>query len=247
MDITPAAQLHQELESFGIRLAAYEEALLLVHLDLVIEKNEVLNLTRIADVESGITLHIVDSLLLLDAFNQTEGPFLDLGTGAGYPGIPLGIATGRPGVLCDSVKKKTAAVAEFLLGLELSDQLSVSSERVETLGTTMRGHFGCVVARAVASLPVLVEYASPLLSKHGRLVVTKGNLTADERKQGLQAAEQCGMAYKGSQGFELPHDLGHREILVYEKVAMPRVKLPRQIGKAKKEPLCHTVSRETSS
>ena len=221
----------------GISLSEAQERLLLRHLELVIAKNRVLNLTRITSSDAGVTLHVVDSLLLLSAFEETSGRFLDLGTGAGFPGIPLAIATGRKGVLNDSVAKKTVAVAEFLAELGLADELSVSSLRVEALGRTMRGRFGCVTARAVASLPVLVEYAAPLLANHGRLVVTKGNLADDERASGAEAARLCGMAAVGSQSFELPRALGHREVLVYERVAKPLVKLPRAIGRAKKEPL----------
>ena len=88
-------QLHEELHEFGIGLSDELEALLLKHLELVIEKNQVLNLTRISSPEAGVTLHVVDSLLLLPAFRETEGPYLDLGTGAGFPGLPAP-AGGKP-------------------------------------------------------------------------------------------------------------------------------------------------------
>ena len=82
------------------------------YLDLVIEKNKELNLTRIETREKGMLLHIEDSLSCIDEFTSQDGPFLDIGTGGGFPGVPLAIASGRTGVLIDSVQKKARAVQE---------------------------------------------------------------------------------------------------------------------------------------
>ena len=235
--MTYREQLAHELAAYDIQLTDQQLALLLRHLELVIDKNKVLNLTRIDTPESGITRHVVDSLLLLPAFQQTRGAFLDLGTGAGFPGVPLAIASDRSGVLCDSVKKKVVALDEFIQELGLSELLSTSSERAETLAASHKGQFGCVVARAVASLPVLLEYATPLLRRHGRVILTKGKLSDEERAQGAAAARLCGLRLVDVCELELPRDEGHREIVVYEKVAPAKLKLPRAVGKAKKEPL----------
>ena len=235
--MTYQEQLAQELAEYDIRLSDAQLALLMRHLELVIEKNKVVNLTRIDTPESGITRHVVDSLLLLPSLQETSGTFVDLGTGAGFPGVPLAIASGRKGVLCDSVKKKVVAVDEFIGELGLAEQLSTTSARAEALGATHKGRFGCVVARAVASLPVLLEYATPLLCKGGRVILTKGSLSAEERAEGSAAARLCGLAEVEARALELPRGEGHREIVVYEKVAPAKLKLPRAVGKAKKEPL----------
>lgn len=216
---------------------------LIRYLDLVLEKNKVLNLTAVRDWDKALVLHLVDSLTLLEEFDkQPQGLknrlFLDMGCGAGFPGIPLALARPeRHGMLCDSVKKKIKAVDEFIAALGLGEQLQTSSERLETLGMTHRRSCGCVVARAVGSLPVLIEYATPILSRRGRLVVSKGIPEESELEAGLEAAELCGLELMSQRLFDLPQGYGQRTVLTYEKVAEPTVALPRAVGAAHKQPL----------
>ncbi|MBQ9006585.1 MAG: 16S rRNA (guanine(527)-N(7))-methyltransferase RsmG [Atopobiaceae bacterium] len=240
MELDARAQLTSEASTFGIELDDAQTNLLLAHLDLVIEKNKVLNLTRIVDRSDAVTKHLVDSLLFCVALDKADcprGAFLDLGTGAGFPGIPFGIVTQRPGLLIDSVGKKVAAVQEFIDALGLSDKLSSRAVRVEVLGKEQRGQFSCVTARAVAELNVLVEYASPLLRRDGILIASKGKLSDGELSDALYAAPLCGMEYVSRETFELPHDAGHREVAVFRKVGRPQIKLPRAVGAAKHKPL----------
>lgn len=216
---------------------------LIRYLDLVLEKNKLLNLTAVREWDKALVLHLVDSLTLLEEFDkQPQGLknrlFLDMGCGAGFPGIPLALARPeRRGMLCDSVKKKIKAVDEFIAALGLGEQLQTSSERLETLGMTHRRSCGCVVARAVGSLPVLIEYATPILSRRGRLVVSKGVPEESELEAGLEAAELCGLELMSQRLFDLPQGYGQRTVLTYEKVAEPTVALPRAVGAAHKQPL----------
>ena len=216
---------------------------LIRYLDLVLEKNKVLNLTAVREWDKALVLHLVDSLTLLEEFDkQPQGLknrlFLDMGCGAGFPGIPLALARPeRHGMLCDSVKKKIKAVDEFIAALGLGEQLQTSSERLETLGMTHRRSCWCVVARAVGSLPVLIEYATPILSRRGRLVVSKGVPEESELEAGLEAAELCGLELMSQRLFDLPQGYGQRTVLTYEKVAEPTVALPRAVGAAHKQPL----------
>lgn len=231
-------ELSEMLSAYGIETIEEQRKLLLRHLELVIDKNRELNLTRIADWYSGMVLHILDSLLLVSAVDGAPaGAFLDMGTGAGYPGIPLGIVTGRRGLLVDSVGKKVNAVAGFVNELGLAGQLSCKHARVEDLARERRDAFPVVVARAVAQTNVLVEYAAPLLSQDGRLVLTKGNLSEDELAAGQSAARVCGMRRVSRETCELPDDMGHREIVVFKKCGRPSVHLPRKAGEAKRHPL----------
>ncbi len=208
------------------------------HLELVIERNRSVNLTRITSWDDAVCLHIVDSLLLQDAFAAAPaGAFVDVGTGAGYPGIPLAVVTGRKGTLVDSVGKKAQAVREFVDALGLTDQLRVESLRIEELARRERGRYAVVTARAVAQTGVLVEYAAPLLRKGGRLVVAKARPTDEELAVGDRVAKLCGMRRVSRETYELPHDLGHREIISYECVKNPSIKLPRATGMAQHHPL----------
>ena len=215
-----------------------QATLLARHLDLVIERNRNINLTRITSPEEAAYLHVVDSLLLLGAFvDAPDGMFVDMGTGAGFPGIPLAIVTGRPALLVDSVGKKVACVAEFVGELGLSDHVSVTAARMEQVGKERRGAFALATARAVAQTNVLVEYAAPLLRRGGRLVVAKARPSDEEVAAGERAARVCGMRSVSREAFELPRDLGHREVLVYERTSKPKVALPRAVGMAKHHPL----------
>ncbi len=224
------------LDEQGIPCSSQQCGLLLDHLALVLERNKVMNLTRITSPEEALVLHCLDSLLLEEQVAKTEGPVLDIGTGAGYPGIPLAVMEDRPFVLMDSVGKKARAVGEFAEALGIT-RVRTTQERAESYGAEHRGEFGAVVARAVAPLAVLVEYARPLLHKGGRLIVSKGRLSDDEFGAAQRTADLVGMKLVSRETKELPDDMGHREILVYECAGRSRVKLPRPVGEAKKKPL----------
>jgi len=114
------------LHGYGIDASPQQVKLLVGHLLCVIERNRVVNLTRIVNAEDALVLHILDSLLPLCCNVFEEAPltsFVDIGTGAGYPGIPIGIMTGYQGLLIDSVGKKVDAVHDFVVSPGLSDQL----------------------------------------------------------------------------------------------------------------------------
>lgn len=230
--------LRAALSSSSIEVTEEQLVLLAHHLELVIHKNKYLNLTRIDSFEDGAYLHVVDSLLLRTAFDSApDGKFVDIGTGAGFPGIPLAIVTGRKAVLVDSVGKKVAAVNEFVTELGLERRVHAEATRAEDLGRRARGQFAVVTARAVAQSNVLVEYAAPLLRMSGRLVVAKARPTEDEITTADRAAKICGLKRVSRETFELPGNRGHREVIGYERVGNPSIRLPRAIGLAKHQPL----------
>ena len=233
--------LNTYLKAYGVELRQDQARACLAHLDLVVEKNRVMNLTRITSEREAIIRHVVDSLLLLpsvcDKESATNLRFVDVGTGAGFPGIPLVIASEARGLLIDSVGKKVNAVNEFLTELGLADRASARQIRAEDLAREHTHYYDAVTARAVADLGVLVEYASPLLKMKGRLVVSKGQLTDDELSRGNKTGELVGLSLVSRETYELPEGEGHRVILTYERTGKSRVKLPRQTGMAKHKPL----------
>ena len=132
------------------------EDLLKRHLELVIEANKTTNITRISSWKDGMVLHVQDSLLGLDALNACpEGRYADIGTGAGYPGIPLAIEAGRPTLLVDSVQKKVQILDGFIEELGL-DNVSTYAGRIEDLGREQAGQFAAISARALSKLSVLL-------------------------------------------------------------------------------------------
>lgn len=238
-------QLNSELKWLGLEVPDRDQQLLLAHLDLVLEANQCVNLTRITDPSEAVTLHIVDSLLLYRYFSasqeKTHLPFLDIGTGAGFPGIPLSIVSHKKGVLVDSTQKKIKEVSSFISTLRLGRQLETRAIRAEALSSNSTPNstskYGTVVARAVGQIATLLEYASPLLCKHGSLILSKGKLTDKEYDDGDYAAELLGMKNVSHETLSLPHDAGTRTILCYTKECPSRIKLPRRTGMAQHHPL----------
>lgn len=207
------------------------------HLDLVLEINKTTNLTRILNIEDAAVLHILDSLVLLPYIDKAPvGALLDMGTGAGFPGIPLTIASGRKATYIDSVGKKVDAVNSFIKVLGLKHAHAVH-DRLEEYARSHKKQFSVVTARALAPLPVLVEYAAPYLKDSGLFIVTKGNPSDEELASGMSAAKICGFTLFQNDAIDLPGGLGHREFIILKKSHPASVSLPRANGMAKKNPL----------
>ena len=234
--MTEVNQLIAYARDYNIDITEEQASILIKHLDLVIKKNESINLTRILSREDALVLHLLDSIVLFKYFPDLDGKYMDMGTGAGFPGIALSYLSGRKSVLIDSVAKKIKCVNEFIDQLELQNATGCAV-RLEEYASKHKNEFACITARALASLPVLIEYAAPFLCKGGYLVLTKGNPDEQELESGSKVAKICGMKLIQEDSFDLPNNLGHREILVYQKVANPSIKLPRQTGKAVHDPL----------
>ena len=208
------------------------------YLDSILEANKVTNLTRITDGEQARLLHIEDSLVGLPEVNEAPaGLYGGLGSGGGFPGVPLALATGRKTLLVDSVKKKMAIVQSALDDLSLSEQISTSSERIEDLPLEYKEKFAVLTARALSKLVSLVELASPLLKKGGRLVCYKAQLSSEELEEALAVQDLVGMKMISQREICLSDGETTRTIVVFEKIGKPSIKLPRRIGLAQKQPL----------
>lgn len=207
------------------------------YLELVIEKNKELNLTRIDTKEKGMLLHIEDSLSCLEEFKRQEGEFLDIGTGGGFPGVPLAIATGRTGVLIDSVQKKARAVQEMIEKLELENQIQARGIRSEELALEKGEEFTTVVARAVSSLPAVMELATPLLVPGGELIALRGKKDEVDLEDINHIADKLGLELISRRHIYISETY-ERTIYVFKKVSQASIKLPRRKGMAQKRPLC---------
>lgn len=212
-----------------------DDDLLKRHLELVIEANKITNITRISTWDEGMLLHVEDSLIGLPEVEVApEGRLVDIGSGAGYPGIPLAIESGRTTLLADSVGKKTAILASMVEELGL-DNVEVYTGRIEDLAREKAGVFAVVTARALAQLSVLMELASPLLQDGGRLVCYKANVSDEELQHALSLQERLGMSLVSDRAVELGDAC--RRIISFEKSGRPQINLPRKTGMAQKRPL----------
>ena len=213
-------------------------ALLERHLDLVMAANEQVNLTRITSREEARVLHIEDSLAGLPEVQAAPAGLLgDMGSGAGFPGIPLAAATGRKTVLIESVGKKAAFLKAFVDELGLASEVEVFPGRLEELCETRQGGFAVMTARALSQTGSLMELAAPLLAQGGRLVCYKAQPSEEELAHAMELQETLGLKFVSRRDFTLSDAETHRCILVFEKVAKPKVKLPRRSGMAQKKPL----------
>jgi 16S rRNA (guanine527-N7)-methyltransferase len=166
----------------------------------------------------------------------------DLGAGAGFPGLVLAVALPAARVdLIESGRRKSAVIGRLARAARIENARPVAA-RVEEWGKAPapvggRGAYDAVTARALASLPVLVEYAAPLLSERGVLVAWKGARDADEERAGSEAAEVVGMGYEGAKRVEPFEGAERRHLHVYRKDEPTPDRFPRRPGMAVKRPL----------
>lgn len=193
--------------------------------------------TTVADPATAIDAHLVDSLdgLVLDVVRSATR-VADLGSGGGFPGLPLAIALPRSTVsLVESVGRKAAFLQRTIGALGLGNAAAIA-ERAETWRDGM-GACDLVTARAVAALPVLVEYAAPLLVPGGALVAWKGRRDRADEADGGAAAAATGLEAAGIHRVAPRSGAEHRHLHVYLKVAPTPDRYPRRPGMARKRPI----------
>ncbi|MGI6192654.1 MAG: 16S rRNA (guanine(527)-N(7))-methyltransferase RsmG [Christensenellales bacterium] len=203
---------------------------------LLTEWNERVNLTAVTDDEGVAQKHFADSLLALPYFKGGER-VLDLGTGAGFPGVPLLIA--RPEIsltLMDSVQKKLDFLAELLPKLGLSAAIVHSRAEDAAKKTAFRDGFDAVTSRAVAPMNVLIELTLPFVKPKGAALCFKGPALGEELAIAQKALSELNGKVAEVKAFTLPW--GDRRLAVVQKTAPTPKKYPRQAGKANKQPLC---------
>ena len=223
----------EHLESLSLE----QQSIIERHLQLVIEANRTTNLTRIDTFEEALLLHVEDSLSGLKELQEApSGLYGDLGSGAGYPGVPLSVATGRQTVLIDSRQKKMRILDDIIEEIGCSHQITTYGGRAELLARNRPGSFSVLTARALAKLSVLMELASPLLRKGGHLICYKANLEPSELNHARDIQKETGLQLVSERKFQLGDEY-FRKIIVFEKYATSEVKLPRQEGQAQKNPL----------
>lgn len=205
----------------------------------LLDWNTRVNLTAITDPTDVLLKHFLDSLSLLEVYGDEQARVLDIGAGAGFPGVPLKLA--RPQweiVLLEATGKKVNFQRHIIetLGLQCIEAVH---GRAEELAHTpcYRASFDLVTARAVASLPVLLEYAAPFCCVGGRILLPKKGELADELAQGKRAAHKLGLAFKTEIPVTLPGLDDGRRILVWEQIKLCPEQYPRSGATMAKKPL----------
>ena len=233
-----AHDLHARAAEAGVDLGAEQEELLVRGLLAFLDANERVNLTSIREPLEAVRLHVVDSLTAIKELREApQGEFLDLGTGGGFPGVPLAIVSDRAATLLDSTAKKAREVEAIVNEIGLSCKVEVVAARAEEIAVARQGRYAAVVARAVSALPSLVELAAPLLVPKGHLIALKGVPDQAEYHAGAAAGKLVGLRELHRRSLSLPGGGERRTIVVYERVSDPLITLPRRVGLAQREPL----------
>jgi 16S rRNA methyltransferase gidB len=204
-------------------------------LELLYEKNQVINLTAIRDKEGMLEKHFIDSLLLTKVIKDEEKSFIDVGTGAGFPGLVLAIFYPEKSfLLVDSVRKKIEFINEVIekLGLE---NVKTSFERAEELIKDKRETFDVALCRGVANLRIILEYMIPFIKINGRFLPQKLNL--NEVEESGNALKLLGSTIEEIHKFNLPKCGDERIILEIVKNKKTHEKYPRKTGIPAKKPL----------
>lgn len=233
------------MAAYGVVVDETEAARQVAYLDAIYAENERVNLTRIPYGEEALILHVVDSLLVfaLDGLIDKDSKIIDIGSGGGFPGVPVAVHSSTRVTLLDSVGKKMDAVGRALTAAGITAEVEAISGRAEEIAKARRGSYDVALARAVAPLEVIIEYAAPLLRNEGKLVAYKSELDSEELENGLLVADALGFDIVSRETFSLPQELGNRELLVFQSVRESSVKLPRRNGLARKKPLSTILMR----
>jgi 16S rRNA (guanine527-N7)-methyltransferase len=221
----------------GVELTGEQREKLSRYLDLLLEANARMNLTRITDRAAAEVQHVGDALTVLPFLPKGSFRLADVGSGGGVPGIPLAIV--RPDatvLLIESTKKKAAFLKQAIESLGLTNA-SVSEWRAEEVArSNNRENFDVALARAVATMEWLAEWCLPLVKKGGKMLAMKGPKVADELPGAKKPIKLAG----GGEPVVHPVDLPgteHRVIVEIPKVAKSDTRLPRAATAAKGKPL----------
>lgn len=208
------------------------------YMNLLLEWNEKINLTAIVEPEEVILKHFIDSLTI-NKYIEKNKTIADVGTGAGFPGIPLKIY--RPDlnvILVDSLNKRINFLNEVIDKLDLKEISTVHS-RVEDFGRDKkyRESFDYVTARAVANLTTLSEYLIPITKVNGKCICMKGNDVKEEITNSKNAINLLGGKISKIDEFKLPNSDISRNVIIIDKMKNTPNKYPRKAGIPAKEPL----------
>lgn len=212
----------------------------ILYRDLLKQWNQKINITSIEDDEEIYLKHFIDSILLLNKDNINENKkIIDVGTGGGFPGLPLKIMNNNYKItLLDSLRKRIDFLQEVAYALNLSD-VKLIHGRAEDFGQNKeyREIYDICVSRAVAPLNVLSEYCIPFVKVGGYFAAYKSNIISQEITNSDNAIKKLGGKLKEIKEICIPGTDIIRKIVIIEKVEPTNKRYPRKAGKPSKEPL----------
>jgi 16S rRNA (guanine527-N7)-methyltransferase len=216
------------LSALGLELPREQSELMLRFQELVLAKNKVMNLTAVTDEKAFIETHLIDSLSVLP-YLKNANRIIDIGSGAGFPGILLKIAMPQTEfLLLDSLQKRVRFLEESaeILGLERITFLHARAEDAAKI-SDLRETFDVAVSRAVATLPVLNELCIPFVKPRGCYIAMKGNNYRDEYEESKRMLQELGADEPKIYALQLPYSKAERNLLVFRKTKKTPMRYPR--------------------
>lgn len=236
-------QFYKDLTELHITLSDIQVEQLITYYEMLLEKNQVVNLTAITDFDEVFKKHFIDSLSLVKAcdlsHSETEISLIDIGTGAGFPGLPLKIAYPHLQItLMDSLNKRVDFLNEVIGALEF-DGIDAIHGRAEDFAKPgqLREKYDLCVSRAVANLATLSEYCMPYVKVGGKFISYKSEKVSEELKEAESAISILGGKIEEQVAFTLPDSDMYRNLVVIKKMSETPHKYPRKAGTASKKPL----------
>lgn len=237
-------QLYEKAQKINIELTDRQLKQFQLYYEMLIETNKVMNLTAITEKEEVITKHFLDSLALAEVYPaicnpESEFKILDLGTGAGFPGIPLKIAFPHLQVtLMDSLNKRVKFLQSVIDKLDLCDITAVHGRAEEAAkNATYREQFDLCVSRAVANLATLSEYCIPFVKPGGKCISYKAAEVEEEVENAKEAIHILGGKLAIVKKIVLPDTDIERSFVFIDKIKNTPKTYPRKAGTASKEPI----------
>lgn len=257
MNTSDLTQFHKDLSEWGIVLTEKQDEQFLKFYELLVEWNSFMNLTAITEFDEVLKKHFLDSLsfvqylknikdisedkvMLSKNISEKHFTMIDVGTGAGFPGIPLAILFPKAQfTLMDSLNKRINFLNEVIMTIELTNIKTIHS-RAEDLAKNQqhRESYDFAVSRAVANLSTLSEYCLPFVKIGGNFISYKSERLADEMSLSGNSITILGGNIKQQIDFHLPNSDIYRNLLVIQKEKSTPKKYPRKAGLPAKEPLC---------
>ncbi len=229
--------LYEESKKLNIELTKEMLEKFLLYKNLLKEWNEKINLTAITNDKDIVIKHFIDSLTI-EKYIPRGAKLIDIGTGAGFPGVPLKIVRSDVDVvLLDSLNKRVKFLKEIIDRCELNNIIAIHGRAEEIAHeANYREKFDIVTARAVANISTLSEYCAPFVKIGGKFICMKADAD-DEIKASMKAVEELGMKKINEEQFKLNIIDSKRTIIIYEKIKITSKKYPRKAGIPAKSPI----------
>lgn len=232
--------LIQGINELNINITNNQIEQFIKYYEMLIETNKVMNLTTITDFDEVIVKHFIDSLLIVKSIKLDECKnIIDVGTGAGFPGIPIKIMFPNIKItLLDSLNKRLNFLNNVIEKLELINIDTVHG-RAEDLGHNKdyREKFDLCVSRAVANLSTLSEYCIPFVKVNGKFVSYKSSVSSEEIAESNKAVKILGGKIVSQNNYHLPGSDMERTLVVIDKINQTTKKYPRKAGTPSKDPI----------